>query len=273
MPSRDRRVVGKGRVRPVSVPRIASCPALLLLFLLGAPSRARASLAQPGADSDSIVAAAVADWSPAYALERSGEATGHAVEVPREVGRRAGALTRRLDAPLGELIGTATFRDIYRRWHADPEPFWTARRVAALAGGVLLIVIPGMDGSPVWVELHASPYRLDGGVIGSLSALVDITARMETERELQEREEQLRQARKMESVGRLAGGVAHDFDNLLTVIRAHSDFLRWTWRATRSWSGRSGRSRRRPRADPTSRRDATPGSPCRTPARAWTRRR
>jgi signal transduction histidine kinase len=59
-----------------------------------------------------------------------------------------------------------------------------------------------------------------------LSVTRDVTAEREAERARQELEQALRQSQKLESVGVLASGVAHEFRNLLQVIQAYVDLLR-----------------------------------------------
>ncbi|NMB75484.1 MAG: PAS domain S-box protein [Myxococcales bacterium] len=73
--------------------------------------------------------------------------------------------------------------------------------------------------------IFAKDFFLDsaGKVAGLVGAFLDISDRKRAEEEQAKLQAQLMQAQKMESIGRLAGGVAHDFNNMLGVILGHAE--------------------------------------------------
>jgi PAS domain S-box-containing protein len=74
------------------------------------------------------------------------------------------------------------------------------------------------DGRPFPVVAYTSPIRKDGHTIGIRGIAIDQT-------DIRNLEERLKIAQKMEAVGQLAGGVAHDLNNLLSPILGYAEIL------------------------------------------------
>lgn len=88
----------------------------------------------------------------------------------------------------------------------------------------LEVELPDKNGKNLVGLLYAYPITIDEREC-VLSAFVDITSLREIERENALLEAQVQQSQKLESVGRLAGGVAHDLNNLLSPILGYGELL------------------------------------------------
>jgi len=82
------------------------------------------------------------------------------------------------------------------------------------------------DGTTIWVRDSARAIRQADGRTYFEGTLEDITEFKRAESEKAQLEVQYHQAQKVESIGRLAGGVAHDLNNLLSPILGYSEMLR-----------------------------------------------
>ena len=96
----------------------------------------------------------------------------------------------------------------------------TGRRIDNLIVGVNRPA----QGDRVWALCNGFPVTDDNGELQlAIITFIDITEQRRAEAERERLESQLRQATKMEAIGRLAGGVAHDFNNILTGILGYAE--------------------------------------------------
>ncbi len=82
------------------------------------------------------------------------------------------------------------------------------------------------DGRIVWMQDETYLIRDDAGEpVGVQGFLLDITERKQAEAERDRLQDELHHAQKIEAIGQLAGGVAHEFNNTLTAITAYSSLM------------------------------------------------
>ena len=134
------------------------------------------------------------------------------------------ALARMLGRPAEEMLG------------ARPEEFMdpdqaavaqaaTERRRRGLSDRYE-VVLRRADGSPMHMTISGTPMFEDGQFNGSLALCGDVTELVAAQDEKAELEERLRHAQELELLGRLAGHVAHDFNQVLAVVLGYADVLR-----------------------------------------------
>ncbi len=119
-----------------------------------------------------------------------------------------------------------------RAVHPDDVPAVLAGRQRAIETGAPMAYefrgrAPAADGGPRWFSTRGQVLRDDTGrPVRIVAVTTDVTERKRTEEQREALNRQLRDAHKWESLGVLAGGVAHDFNNILTVVLGSANLAR-----------------------------------------------
>jgi len=206
------------------------------------------SLSPISTKGGTLVLSAIRDITDRKRIEQELRQANGELELRRR--REARDLQNRIalivDSSQDAIIGK-TLDGIVTHWNKGAEKMYGYRADEIIGKGISILVppdrpdeIPGIldrlrggerveyfetvrmtkSGQALNVSISVSPILdAEGQIVGASAIARDITLQRRTE-------DQLRQAQKMEAIGRLAGGVAHDFNNILGIIVACSEFLR-----------------------------------------------
>lgn len=145
----------------------------------------------------------VKDRQGRYLLVNSG--------VCKSIGREAHDIIGRNDKELFPAQAAEIINDIDRKVMTSGKTIHTEEKLEILGE------------TTFWLTNKSPYFNETGGVKGLIGISREITSIKKTEEEKQRLKLHLQQAQKMESVGQLAGGVAHDFNNMLGVILGHAE--------------------------------------------------
>ncbi len=157
------------------------------------------------------------DWQQTF------DATDSAIWIldrDQRIVRSNGSAERYFHRPCDQMIG----RHCWEIVHGTAEPICDCPALRAIRTMKREATELQMDDG--WFEVIVDPFHdADGHYAGAVHSVRDITERKQAEGEHERLTAQLAQARRTEAIGRLAGGVAHDFNNMLQAILCSSELM------------------------------------------------
>ncbi|MHB9002158.1 MAG: response regulator [Thermoanaerobaculia bacterium] len=144
----------------------------------------------------------------------------------------AGSRTTFVNPKMCDILGYTTVEMIGRSVFDFIDPAATSelesrisRRRSGLSDDYDLL-LRRRDGTPVWTRVTASPLRdASGNYAGSLAMVTDITERLRSQEEHRRMERRLEQAQRVDSLGRVAATIAHEFNNVLMGIQPFAEVI------------------------------------------------
>jgi two-component system cell cycle sensor histidine kinase/response regulator CckA len=153
--------------------------------------------------------------NPVFYKDAQGVYLGCNMAYAQTLGQAKEAIMGRrlIDLPVSEHSEMA--------WHYHQQDLLMMEKSGVQSHEMKIRCADGVDRD--YIMYKATFEDTEGHVAGLVGIMLDISARIQDEKDRQQLELQLQQAQKMEALGTLAGGIAHDFNNILTAIIGYGE--------------------------------------------------